>query len=416
MRVAHLSLVDFRNYTSCEVDFAAGRNLLIGRNGQGKTNLVEAIGYLGSLRSHRVSADHALIRAGADAAVVRMRVAVGDREANLEIELNRRGPNRAQVNGHAVRPREFMRWFSTVLFAPEDLMIVRGEPSVRRGFLDDAIVARNPAMSSALRDYDRVVKQRTSLLKSARLGGGRRDLDDTLSIWDDQLVVLGSRIMHERRSLLEDLKAPLQRNYEILVDHDHDPVIVLNESVETHRGEVSRETSSSGRSDSGAAGGRLRGVGLAYVSRETIEQAFREALHNVKFQERERAVTLVGPHRDDLHLQLNDLPVKGYASHGESWSFALSLKLSLADLLRDESAAGDPVIILDDVFAELDAGRRERLMGAVGDFEQVIVTAAVAEDVPDRSSWRTYRVQDGTVEAERPLRSTEGSDPNVDEA
>lgn len=387
MRVAHLSLGDFRNYRTAELSLAPGPNLLIGRNGQGKTNLVEAIAYFSSLRSHRVTGDAALVRAGADSAIARMRVVGESREVVLELQIHRDRANRAQVNGNGVRPREVTRWFSSVAFVPEDLMIVRGEPTVRRRFLDDALVARHPVAAGALADYDRVLKQRTALLKSYRSRGGAPD--SLLSVWDDQLVNFGAQIMLARRELVRDLQAPLAASYEALVSSDHRPLLFLAESMRDSSGNVPRETSTPNTLD-------------AEVSRETLEGQFREALARTRRREQERGVTLVGPHRDDLLLQLNDLPVKGYASHGESWSFALSLKLALASLLRSESAAGDPVIILDDVFAELDVHRRTRLMAAVRDFEQVIVTAAVEGDVPDDVSWHRVHIDAGTVLAVAP--------------
>lgn len=399
MRVIHLSLSDYRNYRSAEVDLEPGRNLILGRNGQGKTNLVEAIAYFAALRSHRVSSDAALIRADADGALVRMKIGVGQREALLQVELNRDAPNRAQVNRNAVRPRELTRWFSAVVFAPEDLMIVRGEPSIRRRFLDDAVVARNPAMAAVLADYERVLRQRTTLLKSARASGARAALDATLGVWDEQLISLGSRIMFERRSLVERLRIPLSENYALLVEQDHAPALDLVESVSGRDGDVSRET------PTGAAGGADADENHMVdavdhpqnVSRETLAAGFHAALERTRVQEFDRAQTLVGPHRDDLAFGLKGLPVKGFASHGESWSFALALRLALAALLREESPAGDPVIILDDVFAELDAGRRRRLMEAVGDYEQVIVTAAVEDDVPDDRVWHTVRIDAGEV-------------------
>ncbi len=392
MRVTHLSLGDFRNYASAELPLAAGPNLLVGRNGQGKTNLVEAIAYFATLRSHRVTGDQALIRAGSDSAVARMGVRSGEREVRLELQLNQGRANRAQVNGNSVRPREITRWFSAVAFAPEDLIIVRGEPSGRRRFLDDALLARHPVASAALADYEKVVRQRTSLLKSTRSRGST--VPSTLSIWNDQLVEYGVQIMIARRELLRDLAGPLRDHYHALVGSDHVPRLGMAESVAaslTERG-VSRETPNASE--------------LPDVSRETLAQEFHEALSMVQAREIDRGVTLVGPHRDDLVLSLNGLPVKGYASHGESWSFALSLKLGLAELLRAESSAGDPVIILDDVFAELDAGRRARLMSAVGDYEQVIVTAAVESDVPDDVSWQRMRISAGTV---APMECTDDS-------
>lgn len=384
MRVAHLSLGDFRNYRTAELALAPGPNLLIGRNGQGKTNLVEAIAYFSSLRSHRVSGDTALVRAGAESAIARMRVVGASREVVLELQIHRDRANRAQVNGNAVRPREVTRWFSSVAFVPEDLMIVRGEPTVRRRFLDDALVARHPVAAGALADYDRVVRQRTALLKAHRGRGGAPE--SLLAVWDDQLVNFGTQIMLARRELVRDLQAPLAESYEALVSSDHGPLLTLVESMEETllMSNVPRETSPP------------RSLG-AEVSRETLAEQFHEAITRSRRREQERGVTLIGPHRDDLGLQLNNLPVKGYASHGESWSFALSLKLALASLLRAESAAGDPVIILDDVFAELDVQRRGRLMAAVQGFEQVIVTAAVEGDVPDEVSWHRVRIDSGRI-------------------
>lgn len=385
MRVAHLSLGDYRNYRTAELPLHAGPNLLIGRNGQGKTNLVEAIAYFASLRSHRVTGDAALVRVGAESAIARMRVVGGEREVVLELQINRDRANRAQVNGNPVRPREVTRWFSAVSFVPEDLMIVRGEPTVRRRFLDEALVARHPVAAGALGDYERVVRQRTALLKAYRARGGAPA--ELLAVWDDQLIQFGTQIMIARRELVRDLQTPLADSYHALVSSDHGPGLAMSETVgeALEAGGVSRETLSSPQASAD------------HVSRETLASEFRESLERVRGRERERGVTLVGPHRDELLLSLNDLPVKGYASHGESWSFALSLKLALATLLRSESAAGDPVIILDDVFAELDSSRRGRLMAAVRDFEQVIVTAAVEGDVPDELSWHRVHIDAGQI-------------------
>ena len=386
MRVTHLSLSEFRNYEVAEVPFKAGPNLIVGRNGQGKTNLVEAIAYFASLSSHRVSGDTAMMRAGSTTAVARMKVAVEDRDVLLEVQLNRDKANRAQINKNAVRPRELTRWFSCVVFAPEDLALVKGDPSTRRRFLDEAVAARNPVFAGVLSDYDRVVRQRTTLLKSARFNSGSGSIDATLSVWDDQLVQLGARIMDARRSLIRALGDPLAKGYASIVEHDHLPRLSLIESV-THSIEkhgVSRETPQDPP------------IPATDVSRETLTAQFREALTVVRRQELDRGLTLVGPHRDDVLFELNNLPVKGYASHGESWSFALALRLSVAKLLREESPSGDPVIILDDVFAELDARRRTALMAEVAGFEQVIVTAAVEGDVPE-GQWHRVRIEAGTV-------------------
>lgn len=405
MRVAHLSLGDFRNYHTAELPLAAGPNLLLGKNGQGKTNLAEAISYFGTLRSHRVSSDSAMIRAGASAAVMRMRVVAGEREVLLETQLNRAAANKAQVNGNSVRARELTRWFASVVFAPEDLAIVRGEPSTRRRFLDDALTTRLPVAAGAIADYERIVRQRTALLKSARNSRRGDAFEATLAVWDDQLVELGVRIMLARRELAADLSQPLAQAYGDLVGVDHGPALRLHESVLEAIDSVSRETPQQVALHAGgdAADGVSRETPtdrlstLATVSRETLAGQFREALAAVRGRELDRGVTLVGPHRDDLELELNGLPVKGYASHGESWSFALALKLALAAILREESSAGDPVIVLDDVFAELDRSRRERLMSLVADYEQVIVTAAVEGDVPGDMQWHTVDIAAGIV-------------------
>lgn len=396
MRATHLSLVDYRNYETAELSLLPGPNLLLGRNGQGKTNLVEAIAYFSTLHSHRVTSDKALVRAGSAAAILRLRIEASQRSALLELQINQDRPNRAQVNRNASRPRELTRWFSAVLFAPEDLGIVRGDPAGRRRFLDDALVLRAPAMTGVLADYERVVRQRTSLLKSGRAAGGSAALEATLSVWDEQLIDLGASIMLARRRLLAEIDAPLRAGYAALVGQDHGPRLGLHESVMSDG--VSRETETVHAAEE--------------VSRETLVSAFREALLRVRSKEIERAVTLIGPHRDDAILTLNGLPVKGYASHGESWSFALSLRLALATMLRDVSVAGDPVVILDDVFAELDMTRRRRLMSAVSDFEQVIVTAAVADDVPGDVTWHRVGIEAGTiVDAERVTASGGSEEP-----
>lgn len=395
MRVAHLSLADFRNYHHAELPLAPGANLIVGRNGQGKTNLVEAIGYFSGLRSHRVSQDAPMIRAGADAAISRMRVAVGEREVLLELQLNRDRPNRGQVNRGSVPPREVTRWFSSVLFAPEDLWIVRGDPSTRRRFLDEAVAAYRPAMSGVLADYERVLRQRTTLLKSARGGGSRRSAAEaTIGVWDEQLVEFGSRIIIARRELLARLSGPGRDAYHALVNADHGFALSMKETVAAPS--VSRETVAVESTTSSST-----------VSRETVAQEFWNSLQSARDQEFERGLTLVGPHRDDLLLSLNDLPVKGFASHGETWSFVLALRLAIAQVLREDDPAGDPVIILDDVFAELDSARRARLMAAVQDFEQVIVTAAVRHDVPEHAGWRIAEISGGQI--------IEGTDPSEPE-
>ncbi|MBZ4487190.1 DNA replication/repair protein RecF [Microbacterium sp. cx-55] len=378
MIVEQLSLVDFRNYAHAELALAPGANLLVGRNGQGKTNLVEAITYLATLGSHRVSADAPLVRSGADAAIVRTRLAHGERRVILEIQINKQGSNKARVGGAPVRSSELPRYAQVVLFAPEDLQIVRGDPSARRRFADQLLVQRAPRMSGVLGDYDRVLRQRTALLKSARARGLRAEALPTLDVWDDKLIALGTEIIEARARLARELHPPLVEAYAAIAGADHSPEIEWATSI------------------AGADPEEDTAATTIVASGDTAE-AFRAALTAKRSAEIERGVTLVGPHRDDLVLRIRSLPVKGYASHGESWSVALGLRLASAQLLRAESSLGDPIVILDDVFAELDADRRMRLATLVGDFQQVIVTAAVEADVPAGLRGRTVRIDAGQI-------------------
>ncbi|MEV7692964.1 DNA replication/repair protein RecF [Microbacterium sp. NPDC089189] len=378
MIVEQLSLVDFRNYEHADLAFVPGPNLLVGRNGQGKTNLAEAISYLATLGSHRVSADAPMVRAGADAAFVRARLGHGERHVRLEIQINKQGSNKARVGGAPVRTAELPRYAQVVLFAPEDLQIVRGDPSSRRRFADQLLVQRVPRMAGVIADYDRVLKQRTALLKSARARGLKQAALPTLDVWDDKLVALGTEIIEARMRLASDLHPPLVAAYSAIAGADHSPEITWATSV------------SGGDPEDGEESGTAEVSGTA--------DAFRAALAAKRSAELERGVTLVGPHRDDLILKIRSLPVKGYASHGESWSVALALRLASAELLRADSALGDPIVILDDVFAELDADRRARLAVLVADYEQVIVTAAVEGDVPNALRGRTVRIEAGRIQ------------------
>ena len=378
MIVEQLGLKDFRNYAVADVSLAGGANVFVGRNGQGKTNLVEAVAYLATLGSHRVSSDAPLVRDGADAAIVRARLAHGDRSVLLELQLNRQGANKARVNGVNVRTAELPRYAQVVLFAPEDLQIVRGDPSSRRRFADQLIVQRSPRMAGVLADYDRVLRQRTALLKSARARGIRGDALGTLDVWDDKLVSLGTEVIEARLALASDLAVPVARAYAAIAGADHDPR--LEWALSVGGGDPEEDDTSESL---GATG--------------PLAEQFRAALASRRSAELERGLTLVGPHRDDLVLKVRGLPVKGYASHGESWSVALALRLASAELLRAESRLGDPVLILDDVFAELDAGRRTRLAELAGGYEQVIVTSAVEEDVPEGLRAHVVRVEAGRI-------------------
>ena len=380
MHVARLSLTDYRNYERAELELAPGATVFVGRNGQGKTNLVESIGYLSTLGSHRVSGDQALIRAGADAAIVRALLTHGDRELLVELQLNRQGANRAQLNRSPVKTRELPRYAHSVLFAPEDLAIVRGEPSVRRRMLDELLVQRTPRLSGVMADYERVLKQRNSLLKSARARGLPADKLTTLDIWDERLVALGAELIDQRVALIDELAAPLAAAYRSIVDADHSPELRPLLSID---GADPDDDAASDAAAVAATGG--------------TSMRFTEALRMLRSKELERGVTLAGPHRDDVVLLLNGLQAKGYASHGESWSFALALRLASAELLRRDSTTGDPVLVLDDVFAELDRSRRERLAAAIGGFEQVLVTAAVLEDVPEPLTARIVHIDAGRI-------------------
>lgn len=384
MLVTHLTLTDFRNYETAEVEFAPGANLFVGSNGQGKTNLVESLGYLSTLGSHRVATDHAMIRKGCDSAIVRARVQHGDRQVLAEVQLNRTSANRAQINRSAIRTRDLPRYFSSVLFAPEDLALVRGEPSGRRRFLDELLVLLTPRLSGVMADYDRVLKQRNSLLKSARSSGVKGAQLSTLDIWDDRLVALGSELIEARSRLIALLVPQVSAAYVAIAGEDHRAQLSSQLSILSSDGDDENSPASTG--------GEFVPIFAADAA-----VAFRASLVRLRRAELERAVTLVGPHRDDLILELNGMAARGYASHGESWSFALSLKLASAEVLRRESTSGDPVLILDDVFAELDQSRRARLAGAVAGFEQVLITAAVLEDVPEELTANTVRIQQGRI-------------------
>ncbi|MEU4346851.1 DNA replication/repair protein RecF [Streptomyces sp. NPDC023838] len=370
MHVTHLSLADFRSYARVEVPLDPGVTAFVGANGQGKTNLVEAVGYLATLGSHRVSSDAPLVRMGAERAVIRAAVTQGERSQLIELELNPGRANRARINRSSqVRPRDVLGIVRTVLFAPEDLALVKGDPGERRRFLDELVTARSPRMAAVRSDYDRVLKQRNTLLKSAamarRHGGRGMDLS-TLDVWDQHLARAGAELLAQRLDLIATLQPLADKAYEQLAPGG---------------GPVALEYKPSAQGEA--------------TAREDLYGQLMAALVDVRKQEIERGVTLIGPHRDDLLLKLGQLPAKGYASHGESWSYALALRLASYDLLRAEG--NEPVLVLDDVFAELDARRRERLAELVAPGEQVLVTAAVDDDVPGVLAGARYEVAAGEV-------------------
>jgi DNA replication and repair protein RecF len=373
VHLVRLALVNFRSYPSAEVELGPGVTTFTGPNGAGKTNLIEAAGYVATFSSHRVAADAAMIRSGTDQAIIRASTRSAARDSLVEIELNSGRANRVRLNRAPLpRPREALGTLSTVLFAPEDLAIVKGDPSERRRFLDDLLVASRPRYAGVRADYERVVKQRNALLKSAKSAG--RSQPAGLEVWDEQLVQHGAELLRGRLKLAELLRPLVAASY---ADVAAGP----------------REASMSYRQ-----GSERSAVYDPEPDLDKLADLLRESLERLRRAELERAVCLVGPHRDELELKIGDLPARGYASHGESWSLALALRLAAFGLLRADGE--DPVLMLDDVFAELDVGRRDRLAELAGSAEQVLVTAAVAADVPAQLAQRgdSYAVRDGVVE------------------
>lgn len=399
MYVSHLTLHNFRSYADVDVPLGPGVTAFLGSNGQGKTNLVEAIDYLSRLSSHRVATDAPLVRAGAEQAVVRASVVRDGRTALLEVELNPGRANRARVNRSPLpRARELVGLVRTVVFAPDDLVLVKGDPADRRQFLDDLLVLRTPRLAGVRSDYERALRQRNSLLKTmgaARRSGraGQEDALATLSVWDDHLVTSGAELLAERLALVDALRPYLMAAYQAVA-----------------QGASRADADLSYKPSFELPASQDRGV---------LAQALLAEIERRRSDEVDRGVSLVGPHRDELTLTLGvgradatgptsagepteglRLPVKGYASHGESWSFALALRLASYDLLRSDG--DDPILILDDVFAELDADRRSHLAALVADAEQVLVTAAVAADVPEVLSGARYQVSNGEVRRDDP--------------
>ena len=413
MHLRQLSVVDFRSYPSAELPLKPGVTTLIGLNGQGKTNLIEAAGYLATLGSHRVASDTPLVRAGTQQAVIRGVVIRDGHETLIELEINTgraNGRNRARLNrSPAARPREVLGTLRTVLFAPEDLGLVKGDPSERRRFLDDLLVTRQPRWAGVRSDYDKVLRQRNALLKSAApvlrrgvrhthrsstpsstplstepVDNGVDEGDSTtralqtLDVWNSQLAMVGAQLLYARLRLMRDLSPYLSAAYDEV-------------SAATSDARISYKSSLREEASSAIAAGEVPEM-------QALHDEMLASLEAVRVNEIERGISLVGPHRDDVVLSLGQLPAKGYASHGESWSFALGLRLAAYQLLRHD-LGDDPVLILDDVFAELDSGRRDRLAVLIADCEQVLITAAFPGDVPSvlSDSGTTYRVTLGQV-------------------
>jgi DNA replication and repair protein RecF len=383
VRVRHLQVQDFRSWEHADLELEPGANVLIGQNGQGKTNLIEAIGYAATLGSHRVAVDLPLIRQGRPRAIVRVAVINEGRELTVELEITSGKANRARVNrGPVPRTRDVLGILRTVLFAPEDLALVRGDPGERRRFLDELLVLRAPRYAGVRADYDRVLRQRNALLKSsghARRAGSKGDIG-TLDVWDGHLARHGAELLGGRLDLVADLA-------------DHVTAAYAGVAPESKPARIGYR---SGIADSipeeyGTPGAR--------ADLEVLHDALLAAMVAGRDAELERGVSLVGPHRDELELTLGDTPAKGYASHGESWSFALALRLASYELLRADG--NEPVLVLDDVFAELDRRRRQRLAEVAVGAEQVIVTAAVEEDVPEELTGVRFVVSNGEVSRAR---------------
>ena len=398
MYLSDLALTDFRSYERAIVALKPGVTVLVGENGQGKTNLIEAVGYLSTLSSHRVSGDAALVRQGATAAVVQARVVRSSAPTTVEVEIYSGRANRARINRGLVRPPEIVGTVRSVLFAPEDLELVSGDPAARRSFLDRIMVQLRPRMIAVKSEYDRAARQRAALLKSAgaaRRGGGSADAA-ALDVWDVQLARLGARITAARAEIVARLRPRVDEFY-AKVSGGRGPAEIA------YRASAGRLTERA----NGAGGGPDFGEGTQEELRDVELNEIRliSAMAERREEEIRRGVNLVGPHRDELELALGTLPARGYASHGESWSYALALKLaSWRVLCGDESGewaeGGEPVLILDDVFAELDARRRDRLARIVEEAEQAIVTAAVGSELPAELGGRRLTVTLGNVSEE----------------
>ena len=362
MYVRHLALRDFRSWAHLDLELAPGRTVFVGSNGFGKTNLVEALWYCATLGSHRVATDAPLIRAGADRAVVSAIVVNEGRELAVDIEIAGGRANKARLNRTPVRStREVLGAVRAVLFAPEDLALVRGDPGERRRYLDELATLRRPTIAGVRADYDKVLRQRTALLKSA--AGSRLRSDpgvlETLDVWDGHLAAHGAQLMAARINLVNQLSPEVEKAYQVLAPSSRPAAIAYRASVDYDAEDI-----------------------------DYLQTALLAALARRRDAELERGMCLVGPHRDDLELRLGEQPAKGFASHGESWSFALALRLAAYELLRAEGS--EPVLILDDVFAELDTARRSALASVAAGAEQVLVTAAVGEDIP--AEWDAARI------------------------
>ena len=365
MRVKKLALTNFRSYKTLELELAPGPTTLIGNNGSSKTNIAESLIYLAYLSSHRVSQNLPLLHLGTDQAVIRAEIERDERTLQVDLEINASKANRARLNQNpTMSQREILGALQVIYFSPEDLDLVRGEPTHRRDFLDKLLIMRAPRLAGVISDYDRVVKQRNMLLKT-------RAPENALAPWTEQLINLGAQLSAERISLVEELNPYVSANY-----------ANINEVIPAS---ISYKSATEGLTKNSEEN-------IAILTARQIE---------VARQETDRGASLIGPHRDDLHLQLGDFPAKGYASHGESWSMAISLRVGSFNLLKSEGA--EPILILDDIFAELDTARRAQLTSVTKLAEQTIITAAVETDLPPELLSSKYYVSPGVVSKERAI-------------
>jgi DNA replication and repair protein RecF len=397
----HLSLTDFRSYAQVDLTLEPGVTVLVGSNGIGKTNLMEAIGYLTTLSSHRVSSDGPLLRFGMERALIRARLVRGGQTTVLELEINASRANRGRINrSNPVRARDLLGICQTVLFAPEDLALVKGDPSSRRRFLDELLVNLVPRHSATRSDYDRVLKQRNALLKSARAGKFTAGHEATLDVWDQHMARAGAELLHARLELVELLRPHLARAYAQLTDGSKEAGAVYRSTLQNlmdDDGAPALGAGSGGTAGGGTAPGQ---EDLRELSVEQLTEHYVRAFAASRRKELERGISLVGPHRDELELVLGEAPAKGYASHGETWSMCLSLRLASYYVMLDDARTGGsaPILILDDVFAELDVQRRRKLAAIVSGAEQVLVTAAVDADIPEELSGRRVKVIAGGID------------------
>ncbi|XAS64123.1 DNA replication/repair protein RecF [Micrococcaceae bacterium Sec5.8] len=391
MYLEQLSLTDFRSYAQVELSLDPGVTVLVGSNGIGKTNLMEAIGYLATLSSHRVSSDAPLLRFGAERALIRAKLVRGEQSTVLELEINSARANRARINrSNPVRARDILGICQTVLFAPEDLALVKGDPSSRRRFLDELLISLIPRHAATRSDYDRVLKQRNALLKSARAGKVSAAHEATLDVWDQHMASAGAELLHARLELVDRLRPHLASAYRQLTDGSKEA------------GALYRSTLQGVVEDDGGApdAASVPAEDLRLLSVAQLTDRYIQAFAAARRKELERGISLVGPHRDDLDLVLGSAPAKGYASHGETWSMCLSLRLASYYVMLDDARTGGsaPILILDDVFAELDVQRRRKLAAIVSGAEQVLVTAAVEDDIPTELAGRRVKVIPGGLD------------------